>query len=115
MKIPKEKNQDDMWFINDGAYATVTSEKDNNHALDVEGDADDLDHEPAAWNNFDDINTSCVSYVHTTKEVAPNEKEADIFLVPHTKQARLRVLYEKMYPRPDLADNWNTYHKDDKE
>ncbi|KAF8003720.1 hypothetical protein HF325_001168 [Metschnikowia pulcherrima] len=46
------ENQDDMFFIDDGADATVAFEKDNNDAMDVDGD--DLDEEPAAWDDSDD-------------------------------------------------------------
>ncbi|KAF8005180.1 hypothetical protein HF325_000637 [Metschnikowia pulcherrima] len=65
-------------------------EKDYNDAIYVDGDEDDLDQEPEAWDDFDDINTSGVSYVHMTKEVAPNARGAVIFLVPFNKPGRGR-------------------------
>ncbi|KAM9917679.1 hypothetical protein OXX59_009176 [Metschnikowia pulcherrima] len=76
-----------MFFIDEGAYASVVFEKDYNDALDVDGDFSD--EEPEAWDDFDD------------------EKLA--------VSVMLRARYEKIYPRPDLADEWNSNHDNDKE
>ena len=41
-----------MFFIDEGAYASVVFEKDYNDALDVDGNF--LEEEPEAWDDFDD-------------------------------------------------------------
>ncbi|KAM9907579.1 hypothetical protein OXX69_006381 [Metschnikowia pulcherrima] len=103
------ENQDDMFFIDDGADATVAFEKDNNDAMDVDGD--DSDEEPAAWDDSDDERIAVSVLSTRSKKLRQTQEEQTLSGAAY--QARLRAQYEKIYPRPDWADNWKSDDDDD--
>lgn len=106
-----EENEDDMFFIDDGADASVRFEKQENDSMDV--DEDQLSDEEAAWVDSDDEKIA-VS-VMTTRLKKLRETQEEQSLSGAAYQVRLRAQYEKIYPRPTWADNWGSDQEENDE
>ena len=86
-----------MFFIDDGADASVVFEKDYNDAIYV--DEDFLDEEPDAWDDFDDEKLAVSVMSTRLKKLRQTQGEQTFF----------------WYRLTDLADEWNSNHDNDKE
>ncbi|GEQ72678.1 hypothetical protein JCM33374_g6365 [Metschnikowia sp. JCM 33374] len=98
-----EENEDDMFFIDEGADPSVGFEQQDEYSMDIDGA--EQSNEEAAWVDSDDEKIA-VSVISTRlKKLRETQEEQS--LSGSDYQLRLRAQYEKIYPRPTWADNWD--------
>ncbi|OBA21223.1 WD40 repeat-like protein [Metschnikowia bicuspidata var. bicuspidata NRRL YB-4993] len=105
-----DENEDDMFFIDEGANSAVTFETDND-SMDVENDQHI--EEEFAWMDSDDEKIAVSVTSTRLKKLRETQEEQSLSGLAY--QARLRAQYEKIYPRPTWADNWGNEREDNDE
>lgn len=96
--------EEDLFFIDDGGDAS------NVHIS--EGDAMEVD-EDAAWVDSDDEKNTVSVMSDRLKKLRHTQEETSVSGSAYV--ARLRAQFEKIYPRPDWADNWGSKPEDEAE
>lgn len=99
-----DEGDENEFFIDDGADMGPI-DTDASDAMEVDGAADesDPDHENV-WADSDDEKNS-ISVTATRARKLRHTQEETV-LSGRTYEARLRAQFEKIYPRPQWADNW---------
>lgn len=99
-----ENDEEDLYFIDDegdAGVAHVGSTNEDDMEVDGEGESD----EEAAWVDSDDEKTSVSVLSTRLKKLRQTPEEYNLSGAAYI--ARLRAQFEKIYPRPQWADNFD--------
>lgn len=99
-----DANEDgeDLFYIDEAGDADLAYTEDR---MDIDGDATAAADEETAWVDSDDDKTAVL--VTSTRLRKLRETHDEETLSGGAYVARLRAQYEKIYPRPAWADNWD--------
>lgn len=98
---------EELFYIDDEGDAALAADADSESAMDVDAAPEE---EPAWVDSDDDRTTVAVTATRLRKLRETHDEES---LSGGAYVARLRAQYEKIYPRPAWADNWE--HSDEEE